>query len=202
MRIASLLPLCALLFVSVAQAHGNPPGHSHPPGHGDPPGRAKDETISLAQLHGPARILRDVDGMPHIYAFDEHDALFLQGWVQAQDRLFQIDVLRRQASGTLAELLGSDALPSDIELRTIGLARGAERSLAAYSPATRAGLQAYADGVNAWVAAQSAADPVRGTPDHQVQAVDGARLRNHRQGACVPAVVRSRRRRIAELPGL
>ena len=152
MRIASLLPLGALLFVCVAQAHGNPPGHSHPPGHGDPPGRAKDETISLAQLHGPARILRDVDGMPHIYAFDEHDALFLQGWVQAQDRLFQIDVLRRQASGTLAELLGSDALPSDIELRTIGLARGAERSLAAYSPATRAGLQAYADGVNAWVA--------------------------------------------------
>jgi acyl-homoserine lactone acylase PvdQ len=98
MRIASLLSLCALLFVSVAQAHRNPPGHSHPPGHGDPPGQAKDETIALAQLHGPARILRDVDGMPHIYAFDEHDALFLQGWVQAQDRLFQIDVLRRQTS--------------------------------------------------------------------------------------------------------
>jgi penicillin amidase len=152
MRIASLLSLCALLFVSVAQAHRNPPGHSHPPGHGDPPGQAKDETIALAQLHGPARILRDVDGMPHIYAFDEHDALFLQGWVQAQDRLFQIDVLRRQASGTLAELLGSDALPSDIELRTIGLARGAERSMAAYSKQTVAGLQAYADGVNAWVA--------------------------------------------------
>ena len=44
--------------------------------------------------------------MPHIYAFDEHDAVFLQGWVTAQDRLFQIDVLRRQSSGTLAELLG------------------------------------------------------------------------------------------------
>jgi penicillin amidase len=60
-------------------------------------------------------------------------------------------VLRRQASGTLAELLGMGALSSDVELRTIGLARGAARSLAAYSPATRAGLQAYADGVNAWV---------------------------------------------------
>jgi penicillin G amidase len=157
MRLASLLPLCAFVLVSAAQAHVNPPGHSSPPGHGDPPGhgnppgQVKDETISLAQLHGPARILRDVDGMPHIYAFDEHDALFLQGWVEAQDRLFQIDVLRRQASGTLAELLGSGALSSDVELRTIGLARAAERSLAAYSPATRDGLQAFADGVNAWV---------------------------------------------------
>ncbi|MCJ7453486.1 MAG: penicillin acylase family protein [Steroidobacteraceae bacterium] len=140
MRIASLLPVCILFVSSAAIAAANPPG------------QVKATTVSLAGLHGPARILRDVDGMPHIYAFDEHDALFLQGWVQAQDRLFQIDVLRRQASGTLAELVGSGALPSDIELRTIGLARGAARSLAAYSPATRAGLQAYADGVNAWVA--------------------------------------------------
>jgi penicillin amidase len=139
MRLANLLPFGAFIVLSVAHAGANPPG------------QVKDTTISLAQLHGPARILRDVDGMPHIYAFDEHDALFLQGWVQAQDRLFQIDVLRRQASGTLAELLGTAALPSDVELRTIGLARAAERSLAAYSPVTRAGLQAYADGVNAWV---------------------------------------------------
>jgi len=139
MRFISLLPVCAFVVLSAAHAGVNPPG------------QVKDTSVSLAQLHGPARILRDVDGMPHIYAFDEHDALFLQGWVQAQDRLFQIDVLRRQASGTLAELLGTAALPSDVELRTIGLARAAERSLAAYSPATRAGLQAYADGVNAWV---------------------------------------------------
>jgi penicillin amidase len=143
MRYAGLVPLGTLIAFSLAQAHGNPPG------------QVKDTSLALPGLHGPARILRDVDGMPHIYAFDEHDALFLQGWVQAQDRLFQLDVLRRQASGTLAELLGvgpgNSVLRSDIELRTIGLARGAARSLAAYSPATRAGLQAYADGVNAWV---------------------------------------------------
>ena len=160
MRIASLLPVCAFVFLSAANAGNKPPGQDYsPPGRGNsppgqdrnPPGQVKDKAITLAELHGPARILRDVDGMPHIDAFDEHDALFLQGWVQAQDRLFQIDVLRRQASGTLAELLGTGALPSDVELRTIGLARAAERSLAAYSPATRAGLQAYADGVNAWV---------------------------------------------------
>jgi penicillin amidase len=140
MRVASLLSVCVLFISSTAIATAAPPG------------QVKDTTMSLAGLHGPARILRDVDGMPHIYAFDEHDALFLQGWVQAQDRLFQLDVLRRQASGTLAELVGSAALPSDIELRTIGLARGAARSLEAYSPQTVAGLQAYADGVNAWVA--------------------------------------------------
>jgi penicillin amidase len=139
MRHARLLPFGTFFIAALAFAGANPPG------------QVKDPTISLPGLHGPGRILRDVDGMPHIYAFDEHDALFLQGWVQAQDRLFQIDVLRRQASGTLAELLGSGALPSDVELRTIGLARGAARSLAAYSPATVAGLQAYADGVNAWV---------------------------------------------------
>jgi penicillin amidase len=60
-------------------------------------------------------------------------------------------VIRRQASGTLAELAGSGALSSDIELRTIGLRRAAMRSMAAYAPATVAALQAFADGVNAWV---------------------------------------------------
>ena len=88
----------------------------------NPPGRVKEATLSLPELNQRARILRDVDGMPHIYAFDEHDAVFLQGWVTAQDRLFQIDVIRRQASGTLAELLGvgpgNAVLRSDIELRT------------------------------------------------------------------------------------
>lgn len=117
-----------------------------------PPGQVKDQAITLPELHGPARILRDVDGMPHIEAFDEHDALFLQGWVQAQDRLFQMDVLRRTTKGTLAELVGANALPSDVELKVIGLGRAAERSLAAAPPELLAGMQAYADGVNAWVA--------------------------------------------------
>jgi penicillin G amidase len=140
MRYTALVPLGAMIGLSLAHAGTQPPG------------QVKDDSLALPGLQGPARIVRDVDGMPHIQAFNEHDALFLQGWVQAQDRLFQIDVLRRQASGTLAELVGMAALTSDVELRTIGLARAAERSLAAVSPATKAGLQAYADGVNAWVA--------------------------------------------------
>jgi len=139
MLITRLVPLCTLLIVSFVATAANPPG------------QVKDTTLSLPGLNGPGRILRDVDGMPHIYAFDEHDAVFLQGWVTAQDRLFQIDVLRRQSSGTLAELLGSGALSSDVELRTVGLRRAAERSLARYSPEMRTALQAFADGVNAWV---------------------------------------------------
>jgi penicillin amidase len=138
MRFALFVPLGTLLVISLAGAAANPPG------------QARDTTITLAQLHGPARILRDVDGIPHIYAHDEHDAVLLQGWVTAQDRLFQIDVLRRQASGTLAELLGTAALASDVELQTIGLRRAAQRSLDAYSPQMRAALQTYADGVNAY----------------------------------------------------
>jgi len=107
---------------------------------------------ALPGLHAAAKILRDVDGIPHILANNEHDAIMLQGWVHAQDRLFQMDYSRRQASGTLAELLGSAALPSDVELRTIGLRRAAERSLPLLSPEVQAALEAYADGVNAWVA--------------------------------------------------
>ncbi len=144
MRHMYLAPLCALLVASIATASP-----------ANPPGRVKEATLTLPELNQRARILRDVDGMPHIYAFDEHDAVFLQGWVTAQDRLFQIDVLRRQASGTLAELLGvgpgNAVLRSDVELRTLGLRRAAERSMTAYSKEMLDALQAYADGVNAYV---------------------------------------------------
>ncbi|WP_395849687.1 penicillin acylase family protein [Cystobacter fuscus] len=108
--------------------------------------------MRLPGLHGPACVTRDGFGIPHIHAIDLHDLLFLQGWVHAQDRLFQMDVRRRQASGTLAELLGAQALPSDVRMRTFGLRRAAERSLSVLSVRARAGLQAYAEGVNAYVA--------------------------------------------------
>jgi penicillin amidase len=98
----------------------------------------------------PAQIIRDTDGVSHIFATTERDLLFLQGYVQARDRLFQMDTLRRQADGTLGELLGSPALPSDIQLRTIGIRRAAEVSVPALSKETRAGLRAYAEGVNAY----------------------------------------------------
>jgi penicillin amidase len=115
---------------------------------------AKGDPVSagLSGLEGPARVVRDADGLAHILADSRHDLFFLQGTVHAQDRLFQMDVRRRQADGTLAELLGPAALPTDVQLRTIGLHRAAARSLPALSADAREVLQAYADGVNAWVA--------------------------------------------------
>lgn len=112
---------------------------------------AADTPERLAGLKAGATILRDTSGIAHVRAANEHDLFFLNGWVHAEDRLFQMDVSRRRASGTLAELLGPAALGSDVQLRTIGLRRAAERSLGALSPRSRAALDAYAAGVNAFV---------------------------------------------------
>jgi penicillin amidase len=91
-------------------------------------------------------------GVPHIYAGSDHDVFFMQGYVHARDRFFQMDASRRVASGTLAELTGSDTdLQADALARLLGLRRAAERSLALVEPAELALLQAYADGVNAWL---------------------------------------------------
>jgi len=110
--------------------------------------------MKVPGLKSAVKVIRDIDGIPHIIASNEHDLVFVQGYVHAQDRFFQMDVSRRLGSGTLAELLGQPALGSDVELRTFGLRRAAELSLPALSPATQAGLQAYADGVNFFLATQ------------------------------------------------
>ena len=110
------------------------------------------DQLRIPGLLGPAAVVRDVDGVPHIKSTNEHDLFLLQGWVHADDRLFQMDVTRRLASGTLAELIGSSALPSDVQMRTLGLRRATERGLSVLSPETQRALKAYADGVNAWIA--------------------------------------------------
>lgn len=101
----------------------------------------------------PGQITRDANGIAHIRAFTDFDLAFLNGWVHAQDRLFQMDENRRTASGTLAELLGPAALPTDIQLRTLGVRRAAQLSQLEFSPRLNQLLDAYAAGVNAWVAA-------------------------------------------------
>ena len=94
--------------------------------------------IHLPGLHAPARVVRDENDIAHIQARNEHDMAFLQGYVHAQDRLFQMDTLRREGSGTLAELVGPSALVQSVQLRTLGLRRAAEASLPLVS--TRAPL--------------------------------------------------------------
>ncbi|HMW00847.1 MAG TPA: penicillin acylase family protein [Acidobacteriota bacterium] len=109
------------------------------------------QSSKLPGLMAPVRLVRDQEHIPHIYAQNDHDAYLVMGYIQAQDRFFQMDFNRRQASGTLAELVGSAGLESDTQLRLFGLRRGAEESLPGYSASIRAGLQAYADGVNAFL---------------------------------------------------
>jgi penicillin amidase len=120
------------------------------------------DTIRAPGLHAPVTLTRTTDGIAHLSARDTHDLFFAQGWVHGTDRLFQMDYLRRTASGTLAELLGTGALPSDVQLRTLGLRRAAERSWAAASPPLRTAVTAYTDGVNAKLAAAAPLPPEYG----------------------------------------
>src|SRR6266567_7756672 len=106
----------------------------------------------LAGLQSGVRLLTDRNGVTHIEAGSSHDVFFLQGWVHARDRLFQMDLSRRAPSGTLAELFGKPALDGDVQARTIGLRRAAERTWAAAPADLRAALTAYTDGVNAYAA--------------------------------------------------
>jgi len=108
--------------------------------------------VSLQGLEGAVRVVVDRFGAPHIVANNDLDLVRVQGYVHARDRLWQMDLTRREVEGRLAELLGPDAVSGDIQNRTIGLRRAAERSLEAATPRERALLQAYTEGVNAWIA--------------------------------------------------
>jgi penicillin G amidase len=108
------------------------------------------QAAHIPGLSHPASLTVDSAGITHVDASSLHDAYFLNGWVHARDRLFQMDVNRREPSGTLAELLGKAALASDVQARTIGLRRAAQRTWAVAPMDLKAALQAYADGVNAY----------------------------------------------------
>jgi penicillin amidase len=107
--------------------------------------------LAVPGLSAPVEIIRDDWGVPHIYAENEHDLFFAQGFVHAQDRLWQMEFNRRIGSGTLSAILGEPTLEIDRFMRTLGLRRSAERDLASADEEVRALLQAYADGVNAYV---------------------------------------------------
>ena len=108
--------------------------------------------IRLAGLSGPVEILRDRYGIPHIYAQNAADANFALGYVDAQDRLWQMEMSRRIAAGRLSEVVGAGGLDTDRFLRTIGVRRSAEASLQRLDDDTRRQLEAYAAGVNAFIA--------------------------------------------------
>ncbi len=111
-----------------------------------------DGTIQVSGLAARVEVLRDAHGVPHIRAQSLADALFAQGFVTAQDRLWQMDLSRRHAEGQLSEIFGDRTLRYDIESRTLGLHRVAERALTELDPETRRLLKSYARGVNAFLA--------------------------------------------------
>jgi penicillin amidase len=112
--------------------------------------------IRLAGVTAPVEILRDRYGIPHIFAASLEDASFALGYVHAQDRLWQMEMSRRIAAGRVAEVVGAAGLETDRFLRTLGVRRSAEANLRTLDAETRRQLDAYAAGVNAFLAS----DPV------------------------------------------
>src|SRR5262245_55880151 len=113
---------------------------------------AAAEEISQPGLSAPVELKIDQAGVPHLFAANDLDLARAMGFVHARDRFFQMDSTRRETSGDLAELLGPGSLNSDVQLRTIGLRRAADRTVAALSPTELAYFEAYSEGVNHWLA--------------------------------------------------
>ncbi|MGP4062371.1 penicillin acylase family protein [Halobacillus sp. H74] len=107
--------------------------------------------VKLDGLSAPVQVTRDEAGVPHLEAANERDLFMAQGFVQAQDRIFQMELARRQASGRLSEVVGESTLEQDRYFRTLGLRRAAEKSLSLYSDEALESLEAFADGVNAFI---------------------------------------------------
>ncbi len=116
------------------------------------------KTLTLAGLRAPVHIRRDERGIPHIEAANEADLYFAQGYATASDRLWQMDLLRRTARGELAEIFGRPALEEDKRRRIYGFAALSEALVSRTSPATRAALEDYARGVNAYIESRGGKD--------------------------------------------
>ena len=126
-------------------------------------------TISMPGLHGRVTVRRDERGIPYIEATNDEDLYFAQGYATANDRLWQMDLMRRTARGELSEVLGAGpnnlALDQDKQHRTMGFAQEVNSELAQASPQTRTLLDAYARGVNAYI---DSLDPKSMPPEFQL----------------------------------
>jgi len=111
-----------------------------------------DGELAVTILDQDVTVTRDEKGVPHIFAKTDADLYRAQGYVQAQDRLFQMDLARRQASGRLSEIIGEATINTDKHFRTFSLRDAAEKSLAAYDDESKQVLEWYAEGVNAFIA--------------------------------------------------
>ena len=111
----------------------------------------RDGVLKLPGLQAPVAVAFDAYGIPVVAAGDRLDAMRALGYVTAQDRLFQMDLLRRNSAGRLAEVLGESGLQVDLRQRNLGLSPVAEAVLRRLPEEQRAVLEAYAEGVNAFL---------------------------------------------------
>ncbi len=117
-------------------------------------------TDILGGLGSPVTVVRDPNAIPHIYADSLDDAYRALGYVHAQDRFWQMEIMRRTGQGRLAEVLGAQALPSDRMMRLLGISRLAERQFRILEHETQRALQSYAEGVNAWLSDREQSLPI------------------------------------------
>ena len=111
-----------------------------------------DGTLHLPGLSGPVTVRRDAQGVPHMEAGNVDDLLMAQGWVTASDRLWQMDMARRLPAGEAAEVLGAKLVPHDRAERIKGIRDVADRMIRTMPPEQLGQLEAYARGVNAYIA--------------------------------------------------
>ncbi len=124
-----------------------------------------DEDFTVAGITAPVEVVRNNDSVPHIFGKTDEDVFFALGFVHAQDRLWQMVMLRRTAQGRLSELFGSSTLKTDELMRRLDLYGLALQSVKAQDPATLRALEAYSAGVNAWIIEVNAGARGRGAPE-------------------------------------
>ncbi len=122
-------------------------------------------TLALAGLEAEVRVTRDANAVPHIRADSDHDAYFALGLVHAQDRLWQMELNRRAAQGTLSAMFGTRSVHVDRLVKTLDIYGLADRAVEHQTPEARAALEAYAAGVNAWIRHVNAEALGRGAPE-------------------------------------
>jgi penicillin amidase len=116
-----------------------------------PPATQVSGSLTLSGLTAPVRIVRDRWGVPHLYAANQADLFFAQGFVQAQDRLFQMDLWRRSVQGRLSEVLGANFIERDAMTRRMQYHGDIAAEWVSYGPEARAIADAFVRGINAWV---------------------------------------------------
>lgn len=119
-----------------------------------------DGSLPVKGLSAAVKVTRDSHGVPAIEAATLEDLFFAQGYVTAQDRLWQMDIMRRVGGGELSEILGQDTLKIDREQRILGLRAAARKSLQMASPRDRSYFDAYARGVNAFIETHGSVLPI------------------------------------------